>query len=88
MEELDAVMKNTHGRKYTRFQASLNSGYVDDISGMSGGPILGFSEKLGGYFIVAIQSTWLPKEKICFGCPLPILASIFENIIDSEQGAV
>ena len=37
---------------------------LDDIDGMSGGPILGFRRGINNaYWIVAIQSAWLKKKK-------------------------
>lgn len=50
------------------------------IVGMSGGPIFGV--KLGPptqYWIVALQSAWLPSSGVVVGCPLPLLASFLTN---------
>jgi hypothetical protein len=48
---------------------------------MSGGPILGFSKQADKYWIVAIQSSWLPASKIIFGCPIPIIADFVEKMV-------
>jgi len=51
--------------------------------GMSGGPIFGFRHGPPmTYWVVAIQSSWLPSEGIVFGCPLPIMAELLTTWID------
>lgn len=47
---------------------------IESLKGMSGGPIFGF--RIGRelrYWIVALQSSWLPERRIAFGCPLPVM---------------
>ncbi|MBI1815293.1 MAG: hypothetical protein HYR72_09970 [Deltaproteobacteria bacterium] len=56
---------------------------IGSIKGMSGGPILGF--RFGppmAYWVVAIQSSWLPHERITFGCPVPVLAELIAAWVD------
>ena len=61
-----------------------NSEYViEDISGMSGGPIFGFkkdSEDQLRYWVVALQSGWFKSERIITACPV----QDFADWIDSE----
>jgi hypothetical protein len=49
---------------------------VDNIKGMSGGPIFGF--RIRGdelhYRIAAIQSRWWANSRIILGCPVPIFS--------------
>ena len=49
---------------------------------MSGGPIFGFRLKPFAYWIVAIQSAWLPESRVVFGCPVPALATLLEELFD------
>jgi hypothetical protein len=58
---------------------------VGDIVGMSGGPIFGFAEEEPGkHYVVAIQSAWLPKEGITFGCPIPVIAEHAERMLKQD----
>jgi hypothetical protein len=54
---------------------------------MSGGPIFGlkFEGEQTKYWIVAIQSSWLSDERIVFGCPLPIFASMMVEWAKQEN---
>jgi hypothetical protein len=58
--------------KFPQFVGQLTPAEtVNDISGMSGGPILGLKKLENGelrYFPVAIQSRWLRKKRIVIGC--------------------
>lgn len=50
---------------------------IETIEGMSGGPIYGFrfdEERNLRYHVVAVQSSWLPKQRVIFACPFAILA--------------
>lgn len=70
--------------KYPRFVAEIGADCpLQDIDGMSGGPILGFAKDAKSYWVVAIQSKWLPQRRIIFGCPLKTLAEITEAYLDS-----
>jgi hypothetical protein len=72
---------------YPRFIGKLpDKDYlIEDITGMSGGPIIGFNKTLDRYWIVAIQSSWLSERRITFGCPIPIFAKIVEDLINSAK---
>jgi hypothetical protein len=77
--EAPAGMKET---RYPRFIGKIGGDLpLDDISGMSGGPILGFSKEADKYWIVAIQSSWLSESKIVFGCPIPVIAELVEKMV-------
>ncbi|MGH7193449.1 MAG: hypothetical protein ACREJM_07930, partial [Candidatus Saccharimonadales bacterium] len=50
---------------------------IETIEGMSGGPIYGFRFDDRGnlrYHIVALQSSWLPKQRVIFACPFAVFA--------------
>lgn len=54
---------------------------IMDIRGMSGGPIFGFQisddEQLR-YWLIALQSTWLPSSRYVKACPTKILGDYLE----------
>jgi hypothetical protein len=55
---------------------------LPDIEGMSGGPIFGFFQDSSGewqYWIIAVQSRWLPDRRILFACPVPTFAWLVER---------
>lgn len=68
---------------YPRFVGKINDNFsLDDIRGMSGGPIFGFGKKeQNRYWIVAIQSSWLPTRRVIFGCPIQTVAIPIEAYI-------
>ena len=76
---------------FRRLVAKINAPLlVNDIDGMSGGPILGFSKEKGGlmYWIVAIQSSWIPQKKIIFGCPVPVFAGLVEIALQNYEASL
>jgi len=80
IKRLNEIPDGVATTKFPRFIGKLaDSGYVlEDITGMSGGPIIGFNEEWNRYWIVAIQSRWLGESRITFGC----LISVFANLVD------
>ena len=80
IKKLDAIPDNVKPTKLPRFIGKLaDDGYlIEDIDGMSGGPILGFNKEMNRYWIIAIQSSWLKESRINFGC----LVSIFANLVE------
>jgi len=63
---------------------------LNNIEGMSGGPIIGIdTRKPGVYWVVAIQSSWLKSEKIVFGCKIPVIGEQikagFDQLIDQSK---
>lgn len=82
VEKLDELPEGTRETRYPRFIGKINGDLpLDDISGMSGGPILGFSKEADKYWIVAMQSSWLSESKIVFGCPITIIADFVEKMV-------
>jgi hypothetical protein len=76
---LDDVEENTI---YPRFVGRLfDNVTLESMEGMSGGPIFGVGLSPDGmrrYWVIAIQSSWLPTKRIVFGCPVPVFASLVE----------
>ncbi|MDX8522071.1 hypothetical protein [Mesorhizobium dulcispinae] len=74
---------------YPRFVAQLGNDLpVTDIKGMSGGPIFGFrieGENAVRYWVVALQSSWLPTSRIIFGCPLPTMAPLLKDLMTNGE---
>jgi hypothetical protein len=82
IEKLNELPEGTRETRYPRFIGKINGDLpIDDIDGMSGGPILGFSKEADKYWIVAIQSSWLSESKIVFGCPIIIIADFVEKMV-------
>jgi hypothetical protein len=71
--------------KYPRLVAKLPDNYpLDEIDGMSGGPILGFSDSVKNrYWVVAVQSRRLRSKRLIFACPIPVLATLVEHLLDT-----
>jgi hypothetical protein len=72
-----------YGRIRASYALPKNKSGEDDISGMSGGPILGFVKKGDElkYWIVAIQSCWFRDTRFVRGCPVPIIAACLEGLV-------
>lgn len=85
VDEMDHPPSDLTETEYPRFVGQLLENSNVDIEGMSGGPIIGFSPDRSRYWVVAIQSKWLEKRKITFGCPMPVLLSIIENEIQRSE---
>ena len=82
VEKLHEAPAGTRETRYPRFIGKIRGNLpLDDIGGMSGGPILGFSKEADKYWIVAIQSSWLPESKIVFGCPIPVITEFVEKMV-------
>jgi hypothetical protein len=61
---------------------------IEDIAGMSGGPIFGFSKMDNGgwgYKIVAVQSRWRRDSRIVFGCSVPLFAEAIHKTLASLE---
>jgi hypothetical protein len=86
IEKLNELPEGTRETRYPRFIGKINGDLpIDDIDGMSGGPILGFSKEADKYWIVAIQSRWLSESKIIFGCPILIIADFVEKMVAETE---
>lgn len=77
-----------HVKRCPRFVGQLHPNLeITSIRGMSGGPIIGFSSgPPARYWVVAIQSSWLPQDKITFGCPLRVLGELIAIGMDHLEG--
>lgn len=84
VKAIDRVPEGTKPTTYPRFIGQLRENLpLSSIVGMSGGPIFGFRYRPPmSYWVVAIQSSWLPSQGIVFGCPLPVLAGLLTTWID------
>ncbi len=77
--------------KFPRFIGKLKDDFpLDDIVGMSGGPVIGFSKEGDRYWVVAIQSSKLnssdlDRDKIVFACPVPVFATLVENLLSESE---
>jgi hypothetical protein len=58
---------------------------IEDISGMSGGPIIGFNKDTTRYWIVAIQSSWNRGTREIFACKLFFIASLLESWLEKME---
>jgi hypothetical protein len=77
--------ENSLNTTFPRFIAKIDDPCpIDSVEGMSGGPIFGFSENYEQYWIVAIQSSWLPQQRIVFGCPVLVFATFVEEVLGDE----
>ena len=57
------------------FDVALGAG-VTSIKGMSGGPVFALQHVANGklrYWLVGVQSSWLPDKRIVAVCPAPLL---------------
>jgi len=82
VEKINEFPEDIRETRYPRFIGKITGDLpIDDIVGMSGGPILGFSKEGDKYWVVAIQSSWLSARKIVFGCPIIIIADFVEKMV-------
>lgn len=86
--ELTEIPDDLPKTQYPRFVAKISDDCpLDNIKGMSGGPIFGFNKESNRYWIVAVQSSRLrssdlSRDKVIFACPVPVLATLVaEKII-------
>jgi hypothetical protein len=79
VDELEPPPSDLPATQFPRFVGKLSDNVDIDIVGMSGGPIIGFSLDRRSYWVVAIQSKWLAKRKISFGCPTPLFLHLVEE---------
>ena len=63
---------------------------ITSIAGVSGGPILAFQQDAEGqlrYWLVALQSSWLPKSHYIAGCRTRVLGKALEAFLVSLPNA-
>lgn len=64
---------------------------IDNIEGMSGGPIYGFKKTDAGlvYWVIAVQSGWIERRRITFACPLKVIGGLldacFERLAEEPE---
>ncbi len=66
----------------------LIGGPVRSIKGMSGGPILAFHQEEDGhlkYWLIALQSSWLPQSRYICAYPTKLLADWIDGKINGHQ---
>jgi len=80
IRKLDGQPENTEKVELPRFYAKLHDKLpLEDIDGMSGGPIFGFQHDADGrlrYWLVAVQSGWYPNKRILFACPVALFTEV------------
>ncbi|MCK4605487.1 MAG: hypothetical protein KAU41_12495 [Deltaproteobacteria bacterium] len=57
---------------------------LSNIEGMSGGPIFGFYKNDKGelkYWLLALQSRWLPSSRYIMACPTKLLGEFLEEMV-------
>lgn len=57
---------------------------VESVAGMSGGPIFGLAADPGGgtrYGVIALQSTWVSRTRIVYGCPMESVAALLADCL-------
>ena len=82
INRLDKAPEDSTVTSYERFVGQIDDRTpIKDIDGMSGGPIVGFGKSDGkdAYWIVAIQSGWLPVRRVTFGCPVPTIGALLDE---------
>lgn len=87
VHRLESPPEGTRKTRHSRFVGQIDKELpIQSVVGMSGGPIFGFNitEKETRYWIVALQSSWNPKTRIVYGCPLPVLASLLTQAARGE----
>jgi len=74
----EALSDSEEPQFFGRVRASES--VLRSVDGMSGGHILGFRRngESGAYWVVAIQSGWLPQRRIVIAYPFPPLARRIE----------
>ena len=96
LERIDdppAELVQPNARFYARILASDESPewtqIGGDISGMSGGPILGMRRDADGlhYWVVAVQSGWLASRRIIAACYFQDFARVVGKLMDDETAA-
>lgn len=80
---LEKAPSGTRQTRYPRFVGRIDAELpLKSIKGMSGGPIFGFNYgPRMRYWIVALQSSWLPDRRLTFGCPLPVIGQLLSSWI-------
>ena len=84
---LDNPPEDAKPTRYPRFVGQIDdSNPIESVVGLSGGPILGFNigEEGTRFWLVALQSSWNPRTRVVYACPIPILGSLLTKAIKGE----
>lgn len=76
-----------HQKLFPRITGKIADDFpLDELDGMSGGPILGFTDdQKNMYWVVAVQSSWFRSQRIIFGCPIPVIAAVINQFISNND---
>jgi hypothetical protein len=88
VERLQSAPTTCNKTRFPRFIGKLTDNQQpSSIFGMSGSPIIGMKRTDRGvdYWVVAIQSHWLPSERIIFGCPMPVMFDVLRRAIEQAE---
>lgn len=60
---------------------------VDDVGGMSGGPVFGVKAEAGRvrYWAIGVQSGWYPKARVIVFCPLWGFLAVLSDLVCSAR---
>lgn len=89
--KLNETPDNLPETRFPRFIGKISDDCpLDNIKGMSGGPIFGFSKEGNRYWIVAVQgskleSADLSRNKLIFACPVFVFATLVEEMIAYDE---
>jgi len=92
LHPVERLSEKPEGFRHTDIPQFYGKVYLDDevtsIEGMSGGPIFAFRRDSDGlrYWLVAIQSRWLPESQSIAACPTDILGGALSNLLSRLEG--
>jgi len=78
-------------KKGPRFHFDIAMGAGVDIKGMSGGPVFALRREPNDqlrYWLIGVQSSWLPVSKVVATCPAPILGETLSLMIRTPDEVV
>jgi hypothetical protein len=72
--------------KYKRIAGQISEKWPEgSIEGMSGGPVFGVRPDGRRSRVVAVQSSWLKRDRIALACPITVFAPILETEIQRRK---
>lgn len=82
-----------HQKADNQFFAKLaddSVGFVKDLVGMSGGPIIALRKEAGTweYGVIGVQSAWYPSARIIAACPFTSFAKALEPVVEEALSKV
>lgn len=91
VRKLQAPPEGVEPTQYPQFIGEVSENIpLTSLRGMSGGPIFGFrvGEQIQ-YWVVALQSSWLPRRRIVFATYMPLVAAVVTDVVtEIESGLV